>query len=962
MAYQPKSYRKFLATSVATALVATAVVPAAVGATETTSFTDLDSVKSWDGAEDAIAYLVEKGAIQGPGDGTFNPTGALTRVAAAEVLAKALDLDLDNDGETGFADVPADHWGAKAIKAVKEAGIVDGVGDGTNFNPSGKLTRAALAKMVVKAYGLERDENADLSFTDVQEGAWYADDIMTLASLGIIQGAGEGKINPNGTVSRASAAIFVHRAVVDEVRKDVPQKVAVDPAVESVSAINAAELVVTFNKAVKKSDVVDSSDNLVTGVFTRNGVGITGAASLSEDGKQLTITGSWEGTYLFELVKNKVNTTAGEKVPAFAEKVSYSDKVAPTFVSVTAKTATESIAKFSEPIYDKGTVTAKLADGTDVSSLVGSQIDGNTLKFNLSSAGIEAGKTITITVAGLLDYASNLVEPNPITFQITKGKKDGIAPEVTDIRAVNAKKFELKFSEPVLGLQISDIRIGGSPLVGPGAKLTQDKNDTTKYYVTVPSPLTGLQTISVDAESYTDYSLELGKAASKIVNFGTDLVEPALTSALVTKNKDGKEVLTLTFSEDVELNVTGTVALPASEVKDYVTSSKSLSVLASKITAVTGDATKFEILLENVSSLSKDGQYIVDLPAGFVKDTAGNPNKAKAKAFTFTRTTDAATAQPTIDKTIDITESKSEYVTGNGIKVVDNNTFQVQFVGTLDNATVVDKNNYRVSGATVSNVSLNSSNLVTVTLENDSNNYSGKRNITISGIKTKAGVVMDSYTTQEYLFENVRPVITKVELASIVDATTAVDAANGTATVTGDNANKVTSGPTSPTTTAATVTYVVNADGNGLLVDGTPTADVITDGNGSVVVGGVTFTLADLVANDTFTITTTAGTVSQPATSGSATVQLTFSEAISNGVNPGDDFELYIKGEKVTATVTTGTISSTTPNKVVLTINKGLTITDFNNGIQFKAASSLDITDAAGNKLYVPAALDLKLN
>lgn len=50
-----------------------------------------------------------------------------------------------------FKDVDDKSWGAPYIKAAKELGIIDGVGDG-NFNPKGNLTREQSAVLMVRLY------------------------------------------------------------------------------------------------------------------------------------------------------------------------------------------------------------------------------------------------------------------------------------------------------------------------------------------------------------------------------------------------------------------------------------------------------------------------------------------------------------------------------------------------------------------------------------------------------------------------------------------------------------------------------------------------------------------------------------------------------------------------------------------------------------------------------------------
>src|SRR5690625_1103338 len=115
MAYQPKSYRKFLATSVSAALVATVAAPAIPSADAATNFTDQSDIPSW--AEAGIAYLVEKGAIKGYPDGSFQPDNAITRAEAAQILSISLGLDVDENAVADFPDTQ-NHWGTAYIAAL----------------------------------------------------------------------------------------------------------------------------------------------------------------------------------------------------------------------------------------------------------------------------------------------------------------------------------------------------------------------------------------------------------------------------------------------------------------------------------------------------------------------------------------------------------------------------------------------------------------------------------------------------------------------------------------------------------------------------------------------------------------------------------------------------------------------------------------------------------------------------
>ncbi len=104
----------------------------------------------------AVAEMSARGIINGFEDGSFGPKKTLTRAQAAKILCVMLEgaekANALTKLDTGFADVPATHWAAKFVAYCVDKGIVAGVGD-SKFDPDGKLSSAAFAKMLLIASG-----------------------------------------------------------------------------------------------------------------------------------------------------------------------------------------------------------------------------------------------------------------------------------------------------------------------------------------------------------------------------------------------------------------------------------------------------------------------------------------------------------------------------------------------------------------------------------------------------------------------------------------------------------------------------------------------------------------------------------------------------------------------------------------------------------------------------------------
>jgi len=210
MAYQPKSYRKFIAGAATAAVVAGSFAGIAGAA----SFKDVDSNTTH---SKEILALVDQGIIKGYDDGTFRPYAELTRAEAAIIVARSLGLlDGKNIPANPFNDVSENQAAYEAIVKLANKGIIDGYGNG-NFGPYDKVTRAQIAKYIVNALDLPLGDGIT-KFTDVNKNATLAQFVDALADAGIAEGKADGTFGYFDNLRRGDFAAFVYRAL--EVKKD----------------------------------------------------------------------------------------------------------------------------------------------------------------------------------------------------------------------------------------------------------------------------------------------------------------------------------------------------------------------------------------------------------------------------------------------------------------------------------------------------------------------------------------------------------------------------------------------------------------------------------------------------------------------------------------------------------------------------------------------------------------------
>ena len=194
---------KMPASKVTVEAVFTAVEPEPEGL----PFTD---VTSGDWFYDAVAYVYDKGMMEGTTDTTFAPTMNLTRSMIAQVLYN-LEERPEAPGAAGFTDVAAGAWYADAVNWAAARGIVKGYDTGA-FGPEDSVTREQLAAILyryaqVKGYDTTQGGMAVREFSDSASISDWAQEAMAWAvNAQVLSGKGNGVLDPQGTATRAEVA------------------------------------------------------------------------------------------------------------------------------------------------------------------------------------------------------------------------------------------------------------------------------------------------------------------------------------------------------------------------------------------------------------------------------------------------------------------------------------------------------------------------------------------------------------------------------------------------------------------------------------------------------------------------------------------------------------------------------------------------------------------------------------
>jgi hypothetical protein len=169
------------------------------------SFSDVNS----DGWEyKYVTELSDKGVINGYPDGTFNPTGTITRGEFLKLIITASTTNTEVENK------PFDHWAAGYVLIGENYSVLD-KGQINKDNIDLPITRIEMAEILGKCDIKMKETNqvmTRLEFNDIDsvtnmQYSMLAHDV----EMGYINGYPDGTFMPEKTLTRAEAATIIWR-------------------------------------------------------------------------------------------------------------------------------------------------------------------------------------------------------------------------------------------------------------------------------------------------------------------------------------------------------------------------------------------------------------------------------------------------------------------------------------------------------------------------------------------------------------------------------------------------------------------------------------------------------------------------------------------------------------------------------------------------------------------------------
>ncbi|MBI5421536.1 S-layer homology domain-containing protein [Candidatus Peregrinibacteria bacterium] len=157
---------------------------------------------------EAIKYLKDQGIVSGYKDGTFKPNQTVNRAEALKMLMTAFEVNGNSNANPNFKDVDKSAWFFRPLASAVEKSIVAGYKDGT-FKPANTVNRAEYLKILLKATGVEPTKEISKPYKDVSLSDWFAPYAYLANKMNLLQPADT--FRPSDGMTRAGVAETIYR-------------------------------------------------------------------------------------------------------------------------------------------------------------------------------------------------------------------------------------------------------------------------------------------------------------------------------------------------------------------------------------------------------------------------------------------------------------------------------------------------------------------------------------------------------------------------------------------------------------------------------------------------------------------------------------------------------------------------------------------------------------------------------
>ena len=218
---------------------------AEAAAEDTISVADFSDLKGhW--AEEQLNEWIAHGLIQGYPDGTIQPDRLINRGETFAFVNRALGFSAQSF--IHFLDLSPSDWEYKDVAKAVKAGYIEGYPDGT-IRTKQSISRQETAIIIARLLNLDMNQSDEVlgDFIDADQiPIWSRGAVIAVINAGLMNGYEDGSFKADSPVTRAEIVVALDRSMnwLEEVTDGDPDPF--DTRIESVTAVNG-KVVVELN-------------------------------------------------------------------------------------------------------------------------------------------------------------------------------------------------------------------------------------------------------------------------------------------------------------------------------------------------------------------------------------------------------------------------------------------------------------------------------------------------------------------------------------------------------------------------------------------------------------------------------------------------------------------------------------------------------------------------------------------
>jgi hypothetical protein len=190
-------------------------------------------------AEETIQEWIDNDWVKGYPDGSFKPDDHITRAEFVALVNRSFQFT--TTGPISFTDVNQNAWYASAIGIAVRAGYIQGYNDNT-MRPENHISREEAATIIMKINNLTANSTAANVFTDSALLTWSKGAVGAVAAANLMTGYPDGTFGPTRMIRRGETVVLLDRSVkyIDEMDAPAAPLVTRDDVTNTVTGMTSA--------------------------------------------------------------------------------------------------------------------------------------------------------------------------------------------------------------------------------------------------------------------------------------------------------------------------------------------------------------------------------------------------------------------------------------------------------------------------------------------------------------------------------------------------------------------------------------------------------------------------------------------------------------------------------------------------------------------------------------------------